>query len=197
MNIVSFWSLEYLMGQWRPTFGDPDFIGWFTTGSYFVCAILSFIVALASPKGDRRSFSFWGMISLFMIMLGINKQLDLQTLLTEMGRQIASTQGWMDQRRIVQFLFVVAFGTAVMIAFLLFAIIMQNFFRQHILVFIGVFFLLSYIIIRAATFHHFGEMFRSQFFAIRMIWLLELTGIYFIVLAGIKEIIYLNIMRTK
>ena len=192
MNLGSFWSLEYLMGGWRPTIGDPSFMGWFTVGSYFGCAILSFIVALLSQKVTRGSFFFWGMISLFMIMLGINKQLDLQSLLTEVGRQIAKSQGWTDERRIVQFWFVVAFGTSAMIAFLLFVFTTRNLFRQHILIFIGLFFLLSFIIIRAASFHHIDVILRFEFFGVRMNWVFELAGIYSIVVADLKEIIYLK-----
>jgi hypothetical protein len=185
------------MGGWHPKIGDPSFMGWFTVGSYFGCAILSFIVALASQKGDRRSFFFWGMISIFMIVLGINKQLELQSLLTEVGRQIAKAQGWMDQRRIVQFWFIVAFGTTTMTAFLLIAIIMRNLFRQHILVFTGLFVLLTFVITRAASFQHFDEMLGMRFFGAKMNWLLELTGIFSIVIAGLKEIIHLRKINTK
>ncbi len=196
MNVAGFWSLEYLMGQWRPTIGDPYFMGWFIVGSYFGCAILSFIIARASRKADRRSFFLWGMITLLMVMLGINKQLDLQSLLTEMGRQIAKAQGWMDQRRIVQFWFIVALGISAMTAFLLFAVIMRNLFREHILVFIGLFFLLSFIMIRAVSFHHFHEMLRFKVFSVTMNSLLELAGIYSVVFASIKEIIYLKTIRA-
>ncbi len=192
MDAVSLWSFKYLMGGWRPTIGDPSFMGWFTVGSYFACAILYFIIAHASRKLDRGSFFLWCMITLLMVMLGINKQLDLQTLLTEMGRQVAKAQGWMDQRRIVQFWFIVVLGILIMTAFLLFIVIMRNLFRQHMLVFIGLFFLLSFIMIRATSFHHFDEMLGFNVYSVRMNWLLELTGIYSIVVAGVKEIIYLN-----
>ena len=41
-----------------------------------------------------------------LIVLGINKQLDFQTLLTEIGRKIAHAQGWYEQRQEVQVIFV-------------------------------------------------------------------------------------------
>jgi len=63
--------------------------GWFTVGSYFACAILSFILTFTNQHADRRSFLFWSMIGLLMVILGINKQLDLQSLFTEVGRQVA------------------------------------------------------------------------------------------------------------
>jgi hypothetical protein len=201
MNITSFWSLEYLMGKWRPTIGDPSFMGWFTVGSYFGCAILGVLIGLINRKGDREFIFFWSMISLLMILLGINKQLDLQSLLTEVGRQIARAQGWMDHRGIVQFWFIVAFGTTAMGAFVLFVMIMRDLFRRFALAFTGLFFLLSFIIIRASSFHHFDEMLGFKFFEFKMNWLLELTGIYLIFIAEFKElfieIVLLRKIRAK
>ena len=192
MDVKSLWSLEYLIGQWRPTIGDPCFMGWFIVGSYFVCAILSFIAAFGNRIVDRRAASFWRMVGLLMILLGMNKQLDLQSLFTEIGRQIARTQGWMDQRRIVQFWFIVAFGTSALVSFFLFVRIKRDLFGRFKLAFIGLFFLLSFIVIRAAGFHHFDEMLRFRLFGAKMNWLLELTGIYLIFIAGLQEFIWLR-----
>ena len=36
----------------------------------------------------------------------MNKQLDLQTAFTELGRVLAQTEGWYEQRRTVQFWFI-------------------------------------------------------------------------------------------
>jgi len=187
MNIASFWSLEYLMGQWHPTIGDPSFMGWFTVGSYFGCAILGAIMVFVNRKRDREFLLFWSTISLLMILLGINKQLDLQSLFTEVGRQIARAQGWIDYRRTVQFWFIVVFGTTVMGAFLLFVIMMKDLFRRFTLAFSGLFFLLGFIIIRASSFHHFDEILGFRVFELKMNWVLELAGIYLIFLAEFKE----------
>jgi hypothetical protein len=194
---MSYWSLEYLMGGWRPTIGDPGFMGWFTVGSYFACALVALIAVFINQRRGRGSCFFWSTISLLMILLGINKQLDLQTLFTEVGRQIAKAQGWMDQRRIVEFWFIVAFGTTVLSAFLLFAFILGDLFRRFMLAFTGLFFLLSFIFIRAASFHHFDEILGFTLLGARMNWVPELTGIYLILVAGIREIIYLRMINEK
>jgi hypothetical protein len=41
------------------------------------------------------------------LALGINKQLDLQTALTELGRVLAYDQGWYEERQTVQVWFIV------------------------------------------------------------------------------------------
>jgi hypothetical protein len=62
------------------------------------------------------------------------------------------------------------------------------------LAFIGIFFLLSFVFIRAASFHHFDAFRELSFLGIKMNWVLELTGIYLVCLAGLKEMI-LPILR--
>lgn len=189
MNIVSFWSLEYLKGQWHPTIGDPSFMGWFTVGSYFVCAILSVVVTLTTQRSEREHFLFWSIVTALMVLLGINKQLDLQSLFTEVGRQIFRAEGWMNQRRIVQFWFIMVFGAMAIVSFLGFVRIRRDLFRRFRLAFSGLFFLLCFIVIRAAGFHHFDTILGFRLLGARMNWVLELTGIYVIVLAAFKEII--------
>jgi hypothetical protein len=65
---------------------------------------------------------------------------------------------------------------------------MKDFFKRFSLAFVGLFFLLSFIIVRACSFHHFDEVLGFRFFELKMNWLLELPGIYLIFLAEFKEI---------
>jgi len=195
VNSISFWSLEYLMGHWSPRIGDPSFMGWFTVASYFACAIVSLMLGSSRHRVDRRTFLFWVTIGLLMILLGINKQLDLQSLFTEIGRQIFRGQGWMEHRRIVQFWFIVAFGASALTGFLVFVRINGDLFRRFKLAFIGLLFLLCFIVIRAAGFHHFDVMLGFRLFGARMNWVLELTGIYLIFIAAFREILILKNMK--
>lgn len=179
------------MVQWAPRIGDPSFIGWFTTSSYLVCAISTFIAALSHHKSDRTSFVFWCMVTALMLLLAINKQLDLQSLFTEMARHIAKRHGWMERRRLVQFWFIVCFGTISIASFILLAFILRDLFRRFMLAFIGLFFLLNFIIIRAAGFHHLAEILQFKPVWLNLAWLLELIGIYSVVTAAITEILHL------
>jgi hypothetical protein len=177
------------MGRWRPEIGDPSFMGWFTVAAYLACAILSFFSALAHQKSERRSFFFWSLISLLMLLLAINKQLDLQSLFTEIGRQVAGHQGWMEQRRMVQFWFIVCFSLLSMAGFAFFAYTLRDFFKCFRLAFIGLFFLLTFIVIRAASFHHFDEVLHFRFLNLKMNWILELSGIFLIAAAALKALL--------
>jgi hypothetical protein len=190
MDSASIFSAEYLMGSWRPSFHDDFFIGWLITGSYFACALLAaFIASFYNHLEERLTEKFWHVISLLMVLFGINKQLALQMLLAEMGKQIAKAQGWYDQRRIVQFSFIVVFAATSTAVFIWFAKKYRDSCQSHMWVFCGLFFLLSFVIIRAATFNHFDEVIQYGLHGFKMNWLLELAGIYMIILAEIKEIV--------
>jgi hypothetical protein len=191
MNSPTAWSGEYLMGKWHPGFHDDYFIGWLITSSYFACALLAALIATFHRQMEEKlAVKFWHVVSLIMVLLGLNKQLALQILLTEIGRHIAQTQGWYDQRRILQFSFIIVFAVTFTTASIWFAMKYRDSLRRYMLVFCGLFFLLGFVIIRAATFHHFNELIQIElFYGLTMNWALELAGIYMIILAEVREII--------
>ena len=94
--------------NWSPGIGDPSFGGWLTVVLYVAAALLSFRAANVASQSDatRVEISLWQLLAVGLVVLGINKQLDLQSALTELGRYLAQTQGWYDMRRTVQFAFI-------------------------------------------------------------------------------------------
>ena len=86
--------------QWSPQIGDPTIAGWATVVAYALCAVLSFMALLRVE--DRRERIFWGLVTLAMLTLGVNKQLDLQSVLTAAGRCLSQLQGWYEERRVFQ-----------------------------------------------------------------------------------------------
>jgi hypothetical protein len=96
--------------RWRPAIGDPSFMGWFTVAAYAVGAVLAARASRAEACGDgelqgRRS-RLWLAVAVAMACLCVNKQLDLQSLFTDIGRAVARHQGWYEQRRSFQKWFV-------------------------------------------------------------------------------------------
>jgi len=190
MDATSISSLEYLIGNWRPSFHDNFFMGWLITGSYLACAFVAALYATyLNQMEEKKAFQFWWSISAIMILLGVNKQLNLQTLLTEVGRQIANAQEWYDRRRVVQFMFISILSASFLASFIGLAIIFRDMLRRYALAFCGLLFLLTYIIIRAASFHHISELIQYDLEGMKMNGVLELAGIYFVMWAGLKEMV--------
>ena len=184
--------LDYM--RWKPEIGDPTFMGWFTVFSYFFTAIISGWYARQlrikfNPEDIHYHRLFWWLITFILIALGINKQLDLQSLFTDIGRAISKSQGWYDQRRNVQFWFVVLLGI-IGLGFMIFAVkLVTKILRESWLALVGLIFLMTFIFIRAVSFHHFDEVINFRLVGIRMNWVLELSGIFCILISAIRNFI--------
>jgi hypothetical protein len=175
-------------GRWRPGIGDPHFMGWFTAGSYVACAVMAALLAtFLNQMEEKRDGSFWFLIALLMVFFGINKQLDLQSLFAEMGRQIAIAQGWYPHRRIAQFSFIVIFATTLIGAFLWFAGAYRDLLRRYPFASCGLLLLIGFVVIRAAAFHHFDEVIQYDLHGIKVNWVFELSGIYMIMMEVMRE----------
>ena len=178
--------------RWRPGIGDPTFIGWFTVAAYAAGVVLAVLASQGeaaeweSGYAPRRS-GLWLGVAVLMACLCLNKQLDLQTLLTDIGRLVAKEQGWYEQRQTFQkgFILAVLGGAVAFSGWFIWRF--RPFWRNHKLLSAGALFLLTFIAVRAVSFHHVDEFLGHRVFGFRMNWVLELTGIALINLAAARE----------
>jgi hypothetical protein len=180
--------------DWRPTIGDPTFMGWFTVAAYAVAGGLAAFAALAGGRtggidhnspGQRRRM--WLAVAGLMMCLCINKQLDLQSLLTEIGRVLSRHEGWYEQRRDFQIWFVLGVIVGAVVFGCWFVWRFHEFWRRHKLLTTGLTFLLTFIVVRAISFHHVEVLFDSRVLGFKMNWVLELWGIFLISFAAIRD----------
>ena len=176
--------------EWSAEIGDPTLMGWLTVAAYFLTAFLTLRVGyraqhLFSQDTVKAQKWFWFLISVVITILGINKQLDLQSLLTALGKYYALRDGWYQDRRAIQVI-----GIGGIICFLLISMFTFMYYFRKILKFnwlamIGLFFLVCFIIIRATSFHHVDIFLSSWFYGVKLNWLLELSGIAAIAFSAI------------
>jgi hypothetical protein len=110
-------------------------------------------------------------------MLGINKQLDLQSFFTEFGKYFAFKYGWYENRHAYQKIFILTIG---LIATLSLGVPTKLYFkviRKHIMAIVGLCLLIAFILIRASSFHNVDILINSDIVGIKFNWLLELLGI--------------------
>jgi hypothetical protein len=167
---------------WRPGIGDPDFMGWFTVFAYFAVAVLC--AATRRAVRDRipqpelgRQYRVWSATTAFLVALGINKQLDVQTLFTEIGRAVLKRNGWMPIHRIIQFDFMVGFTSVAALFLVVSAWLVRKRRREYWLLMLGVTFTVVFIVLRASSFHHFDVFLGTHYLGVKMNHALELTGI--------------------
>jgi hypothetical protein len=185
-------------GRWHPGIGDPTIMGWVTVVAYLVAAFFcqrAFVTSRygadklrainASEAQNQRQLAwFWLGACALMALLGLNKQLDLQTLFTEVGRDLAHSQGWYEQRRKYQALFIIAIGIVGTAAAFGAAYLLRRVARRIVLALGGLSALVVFIVVRAASFHHVDILLRSG--PIRLNWLLELGGIALVAFAAYR-----------
>ncbi len=184
-------------GRWRPGIGDPTLVGWLTVVAYLVAGLLCQRAARLARAAERnfaahepiraneeRALSrLWTLAMVAMVAMGVNKQLDLQSWLTQVARDMARDGGWYAERRSVQVTFIMAVmlvgaaGTAGL------AWSLRSVFSRAMGTVVGLGVIVSFVVIRAASFHHFDILIGLQIWGVRGNWLLELGGISIVAVA--------------
>jgi hypothetical protein len=153
---------------------DQGALAWIVVAAYLVAAFLAFRAASATAA---REGGFWVATGIAMVLLGINKQLDVQSDLTDFARAAAHSEGWYSWRRDVQglFLLLMGLGTAA-IAMLLWRWLRHSSLSAKVAA-TGLVILLGFIFLRAASFHHIDYWVTIPIAGMRSGWWLELLGI--------------------
>lgn len=187
------WSNESgWIGNWSPGIGDPTFMGWFTVLAYAATAWLCFLarrkltVTARHPGATvaRSALKLWTILFYLLVALGVNKQLDLQSAFTEVGRIFALQGGWYERRRLVQMAFVAL--VAVLGAggsYLVYRLALRAG-RYAQMGVAGFVLLISFVVIRATSFHYVDQLINFRPLGIRINWVLELGGIAIIAVAA-------------
>jgi hypothetical protein len=173
--------------NWTPGIGDPTFVGWLTVILYFAASISCWISARkVELGGNHRSNErlAWRFIAVLFLALGINKQLDLQTALTEAGRVIAHLQGWYEQRRSVQLDFIGLVAATCVTAAITLLIWMRRAPIPTWLALMGTILVFGYVLIRAASFHHIDRFIGESVLGLRWNWVIEISGISLVLIAS-------------
>jgi hypothetical protein len=163
-------------GRWAPGIGDPTVMGWLTVLAYLGAAALAW-VNLQAARRTRMPWRYWAALSALMSLLALNKQLDLQTWFTQFGRDLALAQGWYEQRRLVQVGFIAALAGAAAVVAVLQWRQWRHLWQGYRLSAVGVTLLLTFIVMRAATFHHIDQWLGWGWGGLELNHLLELSAI--------------------
>jgi uncharacterized membrane protein len=179
---------------WHPQFDNPDIRGWSVVASYVIAAVFCARAALARcalEREEKRDSALWWLFALGLLFSGINKQLNLQTLLIVLGRRAALALGWYDRAHMVQVrLFQVIFSLALVVAgvtavwFLL--VRFRRIFARNRWAIVGVLVLLLFVLIRAASINHVLERAKIKGDDKKWTWVLEIGGSSCLALAAIK-----------
>ena len=191
MGAVSSGDREGWIGRWSPGIGDPTPLGWFTVAAYLGAALLC-LRALRLARAERAagaqhsSHTFWLAGAVGLLGLGVNKQLDLQSAFTELGRVLAKQQGWYEDRRVVQLAFIVVVLAAALVGLGWLVRVSWKDARRLRLAIVGAAGLSAFVAVRASSFHHVDILLRQQLLGLRWNGWLELGGIACVAVAAAR-----------
>jgi FtsH-binding integral membrane protein len=166
-------------------------MGWLTVVAYAAASWLCFhLRSRCSPPADalqRKERAYWGFLSLVLLFLCINKQLDLQTAATELFRGLARRQGWYEHRRALQVAFIgtlllgLSIGGAVLFA------VARKLPRATRWAAGGLVVIAVFVLVRAASFHNIDRLLGERLLHFKLNWILELGGIAMVLAAGVRR----------
>ena len=163
--------------------GDFTLIGWTITLAYLTTSFLCFRRSWAAPAGGSRRV--WTAFGLFLLGMGANKQLDLQLVVTDVGRRMAHAQGWYESRGLVQVGFVAGLGL-ILLSFGLWLLFgARNHLAETALAFAGTSILVLFVLLRAISFDVRDVLLRIG--DTNVTGLLELLGTVLIAAAALRR----------
>ncbi|MBN2530530.1 MAG: hypothetical protein JXR76_29355 [Deltaproteobacteria bacterium] len=168
--------------KWEAKVGDPYLLAWLVVAAYLFAAFGCIACAIRAEQiFGRHKLNFhrtvWGGLGAVMLFLAINKQLDLQTLFTQIMKVLA--KNWdiyeLGRRSRKYFVFGLGLFSAGVMAWIMWNVRRQ--WRRYVILLLGVIFIVRFIIVRAGTFYGVRLPELSRFTGgIRVNGMLELTG---------------------
>jgi hypothetical protein len=166
---------------WRPGFGDNTIIGWTITASYFVATAFCFAawrreVALEASVPAGRQPNFLLGLTLAMLFLGLNKQLDMQILVGQIGREALQSLGLYGGRRRIQLAFIAVVAIVACFAVWRAFAYTRRVGARYRFALVGIIYLAAFVIIRTASFHHIDILLGTRIEDVKINTFFELGG---------------------
>jgi hypothetical protein len=168
---------------------DLSIVGWLIALLYFLAAIRCWIIArrlrwAAHDIDGTKELRCWRSITASCFVLGLSKQLDIPTVLTNSGRLIARLQGWYDQRRSAQLALVAVLALVSLIALILLVRWARNAPVSTWLAVAASVMLVGYFAIRAVSFHSVDRLISMRILGVSLNSILEIAGIGAVLVAS-------------
>jgi hypothetical protein len=165
-------------------FNDRTTFAWVIVVCYFAGAGAS---VGAWTRAESRERRFWLATAILLVLLGLNKELDLQNALTQSARAVVRYLGLYEQRRLMQGGFLLVLGTAGLVVVVFLAGWLRKSSRPSKAAATGIVLLFAFVVTRAASFHHIDRWVTINVAGLRSGWWLELVGIAVI---GVSALVY-------
>ncbi|MCH2208677.1 MAG: hypothetical protein MK132_22790 [Lentisphaerales bacterium] len=167
--IINTASVEF---RWSLQVGDPTVSGWLITAAYIFVGLMSFKVFSGSKGYDLQEYKVWFYLALMFFGLGMNKQLDLQTIISDVGRWVATRLNLMEYRHLFKRAFIFGLFVSLVSFVWYYRIPLKSFIKKYRIVGFGSALVIFFIFARALSFHIFSIPFNEflAHFEVYLVW---------------------------
>ena len=137
-------------GRWQLGIGDPTIFGWLTVVVYLAAVVRCFVKSKES-KFFGGNYRFWLYLAALLLLLGINKQLDLHSWFAEIMRDRAQTYGWYKYRQSVLVSLISLLGFGIISSIISFRLYLANSWRNYKITWAGIIVLLMLVLIQTSS----------------------------------------------
>jgi len=175
---------------WSFGFNDPSILDG-RQRRLFPAAGTSFFLARRAKRRGSLLRRFWLGSAAASLLLGLNKQLDLQTLLSKAASRIAEASGWYGQKDLIRF----GFAAAAAVAFLAPRVAVRpeaGFSASQSILWTAIALVLLFILVRTSAF---DGVFRAIGFRMDLDWpvhIIELLGV-----GGLDAALLMEALRER
>jgi hypothetical protein len=172
--------------KWPLGFADPTLAGWFTVALYLIASLSCWKSARETELGGTRhlkEFYLWRSIAILFLTLGVNKLLNLITVLTVLGRSVAHLQGWYDRRQPVQMVLIGLLATSCVVVVTMLLIWARRAPIPTRLALISATMTLTFVLVRAISYHDVDRFLFERILGLQWNLVIEIGGISLVLLA--------------
>ena len=169
---------------WHAGIVDPTILGWLIVVVYLV-AVFCCVKQARVVKMRGGGTKFWIFLTVFLLLLAINKQLDLQSWLTQATKGSALANRWYEYREPVQIAFICIIGLSMLIVGVTSRLYLISSWRHYPLAWVGAILLFAFILMRAFSFHHFDIFINHDVLGIKINVIIEIGAVLLIILGAI------------
>jgi predicted RNA-binding Zn-ribbon protein involved in translation (DUF1610 family) len=168
-------------GRWHANIADPTFLGWLTVIAYIAAAICCGVKAKYS-KQYGGNYRFWIGLACLLLLLGINKQLNLQSLFGQIFHDSAVVNSWFERSESIKIAFFALLSMLVFFGSIGFRLYLANSWRNYKIAWIGLLLLGSFFMLQAANTNKIQDFFEKTIAGIGIDHMLEIAAITLIAL---------------
>ncbi len=179
-SLSDLFSKGYQTGYWKDKRGDYSFSGWIITFLYVFCFCVLLVFIFKTSFANTVDRVVWCTICGVILLFAINKQLDLQMLITDIARTAAKEYQFYDVRKPFQIRIISLFASLGFSTFILLLYLLRKSHRSIFLAMGGMICLFSFLVLRLISYHKIEVILNRSIGAFNLFGGIEVFGIFLI-----------------